>query len=88
MSKTRRGVRIVNVARGPLIDELALLRHLESDHVAAVALDVFEEEPLPLGNRLRSHPQNIFGSHNASNTLEAVLRTSKIAIELLDKQLR
>jgi D-3-phosphoglycerate dehydrogenase len=87
LSMTRRGIRIVNVARGPLIDEVALLRYLESGHVAAVALDVFEEEPLAPDSRLRSYPQNVFGSHNASNTLEAVLRTSKVAMKLLEKQL-
>ena len=55
--------------------------------MAAVALDVFEHEPLPAQSRLRDHPQNVFGSHNASNTAEAVLRTSGAAIDILHEQL-
>ena len=87
LDQTRPGVRIVNVARGPLIDEQALISQLQKGHVAAVALDVFEEEPLLAGSALRKFPQNVFGSHNASNTLEAVLRTSRTAIRLLEERL-
>jgi len=87
LRETKPGVRIVNVARGPLIDEAALISGLESGHVAAAALDVFEEEPLTDHSPLRAFPQNVFGSHNASNTLEAVLRTSHAAIALLEARL-
>ena len=74
------GVRIVNVGRGPLIDETALEDALKSGHVYSAALDVFEHEPLPMKSYLRTHPLCIFGSHNASNTADAVVRTSEIAI--------
>ena len=47
LQKTRPGVRIINCARGGLIDETALAAALESRHVAVAALDVFENEPLP-----------------------------------------
>ena len=83
----RRGVGVVNVSRGPLIDEPALVKHLSSGHVAAAALEVFEDEPLGPKHPLREFPQVIFGSHNASNTAEAVLRTSRRAIELLLERL-
>src|SRR5262249_40606851 len=52
-AKMRRGVRIVNVSRGPVIDEGALVAALESNHVATAALDVFETEPLPADSPLR-----------------------------------
>lgn len=45
LAKTRKGMRIINCARGGLIDEAALLAALKSGHVAGAALDVFETEP-------------------------------------------
>jgi D-3-phosphoglycerate dehydrogenase len=50
---------------------------------ATAALDVFEIELLPMDSYLRTHPRCIFGSHNASNTADAVVRTSEIAIDKL-----
>jgi D-3-phosphoglycerate dehydrogenase / 2-oxoglutarate reductase len=82
-SKVKPGVRIVNVARGPLIDEQALINALSSGQVNSAALDVFEVEPLPLDSQLRSFEQCIFGSHNSSNTVDAVHRASYQAIQLL-----
>lgn len=81
--KVKPGVRIVNVARGQLIDEQTLINALSSGRVHSAALDVFEIEPLPLDSKLRSFEQCIFGSHNGSNTVDAVHRASKQAIELL-----
>lgn len=77
------GIQIVNVSRGPLIDESSLCRALESGKVAAAALDVAEVEPLPAESPLRRFDNCIFGSHNGSNTQEAVDRTSQKAIDLL-----
>jgi D-3-phosphoglycerate dehydrogenase len=77
------GVRVVNVGRGPVIDEQALIAVLASGQVHSAALDVFEQEPLPLDSPLRSHPACIFGAHNASNTVDGVERTSQKAIQLL-----
>ena len=82
-SQAKRGVRIINVGRGPVIDESSLENALNSGRVYSVALDVFEVEPLPMSSYLRTHPHCIFGSHNASNTVDAVERTSHIAIQKL-----
>ncbi|MXO67079.1 phosphoglycerate dehydrogenase [Altererythrobacter endophyticus] len=78
------GVRIVNVGRGPLIDETALIEGLADGTIHSVACDVFENEPLPFDSPLRAYPDNIFGSHNGSNTADAVSRVSHRAIELID----
>lgn len=75
----KRGVRIVNVSRGAVIDEAALVASLEDGHVHSAALDVFEVEPLPAASPLRAHPRCVFGSHNASNTYDAVVRASLAA---------
>ena len=83
LARAKPGVRVVNVGRGPVIDEPALEAALASGHVYSAALDVFEVEPLPMTSALRAHPRCVFGSHNASNTRDAVRRTSEIAIEKL-----
>jgi len=76
----RPGVRVVNVARGPVIVENALVEGLRNGQVHSAALDVFEVEPLPGNSVLRSFDQCIFGSHNGSNSADAVRRVSRIAI--------
>jgi D-3-phosphoglycerate dehydrogenase / 2-oxoglutarate reductase len=83
LAQARPGVRIVNVARGPLIDEQALINALRSGQVHSAALDVMEDEPLPLDSPLRGFERCIFGAHNSSNTVDAVIRASERAIELL-----
>jgi D-3-phosphoglycerate dehydrogenase len=83
LAKCRRGVQVINVARGPLIDEQALIAALQSGQVGSAALDVFEVEPLPAASPLRDMPQCIFGSHNGSNTRDAVRRASHEAMDRL-----
>lgn len=77
------GVYIVNVSRGPLIDEAALCAALESGKVAGAGLDVFEVEPLPEGSPLRGFQSCVFTTHNGSNTLEAVARVNKMTTDIL-----
>jgi len=79
----KKGVRVVNVARGALIDSKALENALRSGKVHSAALDVLDTEPLPKDSALRNFDNCIFGSHNASNTREAVRATTLRAIKLL-----
>ncbi|WP_028672342.1 phosphoglycerate dehydrogenase [Saccharospirillum impatiens] len=81
LDKCKDGVFIINVARGPLIHEPALVKALRAGKVSAAALDVFEEEPLPSQSELRKFPRCIFGSHNGSNTVEGVRRASFQALK-------
>lgn len=83
MATMRRGAWIINTARGPIIEEAALVEALRSGQIGAAALDVFEVEPLPADSPLRSFNNVILGAHNSSNTAEAVQRTSVKAIENL-----
>lgn len=87
LSHVKPGLRLVNVSRGPLIKESALLEGLSKGLVAAAALDVFEVEPLAQDNELLDHPKCILGSHNGSNTVDAVIRASNEAIKLLSGML-
>jgi D-3-phosphoglycerate dehydrogenase len=70
LAQVRPGVRIINCARGGLIDEVALLAALEDGRVAGAALDVFEQEP-PLGSPLVRHPRVIVTPHLGASTEEA-----------------
>lgn len=65
MAKCKKGVRIINVARGGIVDEEALLNALKSGHCAGAALDVFTEEP-PKNSvilELIAHPKVISTPH-------------------------
>jgi D-3-phosphoglycerate dehydrogenase / 2-oxoglutarate reductase len=87
VARLKPGVRVVNVGRGPVISEAALIDALRRNIVHSAALEVFEVEPLPADSPLRDFPRCIFGSHNASNTVDAVRRVSRLAIGLLFERL-
>jgi D-3-phosphoglycerate dehydrogenase / 2-oxoglutarate reductase len=70
LAKTKKGVRIVNCARGGLADESALRAALDSGHVAGAAFDVFVEEPAK-ENPLFGHPNFIATPHLGASTSEA-----------------
>ena len=70
LAKTKKGVRIINCARGGLIDEAALKDALDSGHVAGAALDVFEVEPAT-ENVLFNHPNVVVTPHLGAATTEA-----------------
>ena len=82
------GAFLINTARGPLVDEIALVEALSGGHLGGAALDVYESEPLPAESPLRALDNVILGSHNGSNTVEAVRRTSTLAIDNLLAGLR
>lgn len=70
LAKTKPGVRIINCARGGLVNEADLLAALEAGHVAGAALDVFTIEP-PGDNPLTRHPHVVCTPHLGASTLEA-----------------
>jgi D-3-phosphoglycerate dehydrogenase len=83
LEKLKSGVRIINVSRGLLIDEAALMEGLSSGVINSAALDVFENEPLRRSHPILAYERCILGSHNASNTIDAVIRASDESINLL-----
>jgi D-3-phosphoglycerate dehydrogenase len=89
----KRGVRIVNCARGGLIDEPALRDALGTRHVAAAALDVFEVEPPPVDFPLRGLDNVVFTPHLGASTAEAqenvgIEIAQAIRAALLDGEIR
>ncbi|HST37430.1 MAG TPA: phosphoglycerate dehydrogenase, partial [Allosphingosinicella sp.] len=88
LAKTKRGVRIVNCARGGLIDEAALKAALESGQVAGAALDVFVEEPAT-ANPLFGTPGLIATPHLGASTTEAQVNVAiQVAEQMSDLLLR
>ncbi len=70
LAKFKKGARLVNVARGALVDEQALFDAVESGHLAGAAIDVFSEEPA-VGNVLTTSDRIIVNPHLAASTGEA-----------------
>jgi D-3-phosphoglycerate dehydrogenase len=81
LAKARPGVRIINCARGGLIDEAALKEALESGHVAGAALDVFVEEPAKQ-NALFGTPGLVATPHLGASTTEAQVN---VAIQVAEQ---
>jgi D-3-phosphoglycerate dehydrogenase len=75
-ARMRRGVLIVNAARGGIVDEAALLEALESGQVGGAALDVFEQEPPAKENPLLAHPRVICTPHLGASTEQAQVNVS------------
>jgi D-3-phosphoglycerate dehydrogenase len=89
----KKGVRIVNCARGGLVEEAALLEALKSKHVAAAALDVYEVEPPPADFPLRDLPNIVFTPHLGASTAEAqenvgIEVAQQIRAALIDGEIR
>ena len=78
----KKGVRLVNTARGGVIEETALLEALDNGTVAAAALDVYENEPTPL-KALLAHPRIACTPHIGAATLEAQDRIGEELAELI-----
>ncbi|MBX3561213.1 MAG: phosphoglycerate dehydrogenase [Sphingomonas sp.] len=88
LAKTRKGVRIINCARGGLIDEAALRGALESGHVAGAALDVFVEEPAT-DNPLFGAPNLVATPHLGASTTEAQVNVAiQVAEQMADYLVR
>ena len=71
---------LINTARGPIVDEAALVDALREKWIAGAALDVFEVEPLPADSPLREFSNCLLATHNANNSRQAVKRVHESTI--------
>lgn len=79
---------VINTARGPVIDEQALVNVLKERRIAGAALDVFEVEPLPKNSPLRNMDNVLLAPHNANGSPEAWERVHQSTIHNLLEALR
>jgi D-3-phosphoglycerate dehydrogenase len=85
MAKMKKGVRLVNCARGGIIDERDLADAIAAGHVAGAALDVFVEEPPPRDHPLLKLPQVIATPHLGASTSEAQVNVAVAIAEQITK---
>ena len=78
----------INTARGPLVDEPALIAALQNRQITGAALDVFEDEPLPVNSALRSMSNVLLSPHNANSSHEHWERIHKSTLAHLLEELQ
>jgi D-3-phosphoglycerate dehydrogenase len=83
IARMKPSVRIINCARGGLIDESALAEALDAGKVAGAAIDVFDPEPPPAGHPLVGHPSVLVTPHLGASTEEAQVSVAVEAARLL-----
>jgi phosphoglycerate dehydrogenase-like enzyme len=85
IAKMKRGARLINVARGSLLDEAALVRALESGALAGAALDVTSTEPLPPESPLWHAPNVLLTPHTSAVSDRLWERETALLLELLER---
>ena len=89
MNLLPKNARLLNVSRGGIIDEQALIEALKSGRIAGAALDVFTQEPLPTDSPLAKAPNIVLTPHLGASTVEAqeavAIEAAQLLIDFLDR---
>ncbi|CAM9621677.1 unnamed protein product, partial [Ectocarpus fasciculatus] len=86
LASSKEGQVLINIGRGPIINEDALLASLRSGHrIRGCALDVFNQEPLPQSSELWSAPNVLLSPHNADFTIHSRRKSMRKFVALCDK---
>ena len=83
----KRGAVLINIGRGQLVDEPAMIRALKEGHLAGAALDVFSTEPPPAESPLWDMPNVIISPHSASTVTQENARITDIFCDNLKRYL-
>lgn len=78
LSKARKGLYLINTARGEVVDQSAIIESLDNETLAGYAADVFSEEPLAKDDVLRFHPKALLTPHYGAQTKEAQKRANEV----------
>ena len=87
LSLMRHSAVLINTARGPIVNEVALVAALQSGHLGGAALDVFEHEPLPEDSALRQMPNVLMAPHNSNSSPRAWARAHESTFRNLLEEL-
>ena len=88
ISLMKRTALLINVSRGGILDERALIRALKEGWIAGAALDVYEQEPLPSDSPLLKLKNVILTPHSAGSTFESLWRAAEMAADNVARFLR
>ncbi len=81
LSRMKDGAILINTARGPIVEEAALLEALREGRLSGAGLDVFDTEPLPAGHEFNAMEQVVLSPHNAGVTPEALEAGLSLALK-------
>jgi D-3-phosphoglycerate dehydrogenase / 2-oxoglutarate reductase len=81
LSKVKPSCILVNTARASIVDTAAMIEALKAGKLAAAALDVYDQEPLPADDPILSLPNVVISPHNAGMTPEAIERGNEMLVE-------
>lgn len=81
LARMKPGARLINVSRGPVVDQAALVEALRRGHLGGAALDVFETQPLPADSPLWHFPNVLLSPHMAGITADSMRRMSRMVVD-------